>query len=491
MRVRSLAIALLVLSLPACGGSDPAVLRMQMSPTGEGATNASADSKMMAPWSIDYELAPGLEKPAAKARSWKALLPDDARTRLVALARALGVKGEVYEQGTDQIAVGSPDAGKSSTEPDTASVTMWVGGGPGSWSYYPPMAKSSSGRLVEPCAPGAADAPDAPGCAPSSDATSTPPTIPEPKNLPSEAAALRTATGILDKAGYDTDSLVITATASTWSTFVSFEEKVDGLRTGNIGGIDFGENAAVIGAWGQFADYQGADTYPLIDLDDAVKRMSSGMWGSWMGVSGAMVKNGATSTRTDSAPSLETPETPVSSDAGAPPETVVSGGETTTTIARTTVVRITGVELALQNFYVSQDEVYLVPSYRFTDGTSEIGTVLAIPDKYLASAEPPIEPAPVDPGSSGSSGGSSGSGSTGQIDPGGAPTTDMPQIPDKDAASLVGLTEAEATKVATSKGWAVRVVERDGEQFMVTADWRGDRVNLTVTGGKVTGTSVG
>ncbi|MFM9225748.1 MAG: hypothetical protein ACKOQ1_03835, partial [Actinomycetota bacterium] len=122
MRVRSLAIALLVLSLPACGGSDPAVLRMQMSPTGEGATNASTDSKMMAPWSIDYELAPGLEKPAAKARAWKALLPDDARTRLAALARALGVKGEVYEQGTDQIAVGSPDAGKSSTEPDTASV---------------------------------------------------------------------------------------------------------------------------------------------------------------------------------------------------------------------------------------------------------------------------------------------------------------------------------------------------------------------------------
>lgn len=131
MRVRPLAVALLVMSLPACRGSDPAVLRMQMSLTEEGPTNASTDSKMMAPWSIDYELAAGLEEPASEARAWKALLPGDARTRLVALARALGVKGEVYEQGTDHVAVGSPSAGKGSTEAASASVTMWVGEAPG------------------------------------------------------------------------------------------------------------------------------------------------------------------------------------------------------------------------------------------------------------------------------------------------------------------------------------------------------------------------
>jgi len=481
------------MSLPACRGSDPAVLRMQMSLTEEGPTNASTDSKMMAPWSIDYELAAGLEEPASEARAWKALLPGDARTRLVALARALGVKGEVYEQGTDHVAVGSPSAGKGSTEAASASVTMWVGGGPGAWSYYPPTATSLSGEVVEPCAAGA---PDAPGCARSSIATTAPPPIPEPKNLPSEATALRTASQILGKAGYDTDSLAMTVAASTWSTFVSFEEKVDGLRTGNGGGIDFGEDATVLGAWGQFADYRGADTYPLIDLGDAVKRMSSGVRGSWSSAApGAMFKDGASSTRTDSAPS---PETPVSPDAS--PGTAVSG-DPTTTIAPTPVVRITGVELALQNFPVSQDEMYLVPSYRFTAGEGEIGVVYAIPDKYLAVAEPPIapepvapapdQPAPVGPGSSGSSGASPGSGSTGQTNPGDAPVSEAGQISDKEAASLVGLTETEATKVATSKGWTVRVVERDGEQFMVTADWRGDRVNLTVRGGKVTDTSVG
>lgn len=493
MKFRSLAAASFVVALAACGGSDPAVLRIQASPSGERAANAGADSKMMAPWSIDYELAPGLARPASEARAWKALLPDDARTRLGALARALGVEGEVYEQGTDQIAVGSPDTDTSSKEPDSASVTMWIGGGPGSWSYYPAMATSSAGAVVEPCAPDAADAPDARGCVPSSDATAAPTTIPTPKNLPSEAAARRGATAILTEAGYDVDSLVITATASTWSTFVSFEEKVDGLRTGAVGGIDFGEDASVTGAWGQFARYEAADTYPLIDLDDATERMSSGMWGSWGVPSGAMVKDGATATRTDSAPS---PGTPVDSDAGAPPETVISGVPPTATIARTEVVRITGVELALQYLYVSRDEVYLVPSYRFSDGDGEIGSVVAIPDEYLAVADTPMpEPAPVDPGGGASTPGSPGSGSSGSgggsLDPGSAPPSATVRISDVDASTLVGLDEREAVKVAESKGWVARVVARDGESFMVTTDWRGDRVNLTVVDGEVTAVSVG
>ena len=64
-------------------------------------------------------------------------------------------------------------------------------------------------------------------------------------------------------------------------------------------------------------------------------------------------------------------------------------------------------------------------------------------------------------------------------------------IRDEDAQKLVGLSEEEATKVATGNGWAVRVAERDGESFMLTTDYRTDRVNLTVKNGRVTAVTVG
>lgn len=60
-----------------------------------------------------------------------------------------------------------------------------------------------------------------------------------------------------------------------------------------------------------------------------------------------------------------------------------------------------------------------------------------------------------------------------------------------DAEKLVGLTEDEATKVATGAGWTIRVVSRDGEDFMVTTDWQENRVNITVVDGKVTAVTVG
>jgi hypothetical protein len=64
-------------------------------------------------------------------------------------------------------------------------------------------------------------------------------------------------------------------------------------------------------------------------------------------------------------------------------------------------------------------------------------------------------------------------------------------ISDADAQKLVGLSEAEATKVATGNGWTVRIAMRDGKDFMLTTDYSDTRVNLTVTNGVVTGITVG
>lgn len=64
-------------------------------------------------------------------------------------------------------------------------------------------------------------------------------------------------------------------------------------------------------------------------------------------------------------------------------------------------------------------------------------------------------------------------------------------IPDAAARELVGLTEKTAVTCAESEGWGVRVVHRDGEDFMVTADYRADRVNLVVENDVVTSVTVG
>lgn len=58
-------------------------------------------------------------------------------------------------------------------------------------------------------------------------------------------------------------------------------------------------------------------------------------------------------------------------------------------------------------------------------------------------------------------------------------------------AALVGLSEAEAEAEAEANGWTVRVVERDGEEYMVTMDYSDSRVNLTIEGGVVTNAAVG
>lgn len=444
------------------------VLEMQYGPAGERGANTAADMKMSPVTDVEYELASGLDKPATKARAWKATVPRDARARLAALARSLGVEGEVYEQSGDQLAVGDPSGDARTGD---ASVTMWVGGGPAAWSYYV-QSGSASGTVSEPCAPDAAE------CTSSSDSVLRPPaTMAEPQNLPSESEALASAKKILVTAGYDPEALELDATTSTWSTYVSFEEMIDGKPTGMFGAIDFGADAVVASAWGQFARYDEADTYPLIDLDDALDRFGTSTLGRFT------TKSAAPS------PGVATPETAVPDDAAT--DTV----SPSTSVARTVVVRITQVDLVLQPLYSSQSAVYLVPSYRFSDRGAEVGTVYAVPDEFISIAEPAIpEPAPVDPGTGASTPGQSGSGSSGssgKVDPGSvAPPEDTP-IADADAQRLVGLSETEAVKVAESNGWAARVVERDGESYMVTTDWRSDRVNLTVANGTVTAVSVG
>jgi hypothetical protein len=58
--------------------------------------------------------------------------------------------------------------------------------------------------------------------------------------------------------------------------------------------------------------------------------------------------------------------------------------------------------------------------------------------------------------------------------------------PDPERADAVrGLTEDQAAAEATAHGWPFRVVERDGEEFLVTQDYVANRLNVAIRAGTV------
>ena len=63
--------------------------------------------------------------------------------------------------------------------------------------------------------------------------------------------------------------------------------------------------------------------------------------------------------------------------------------------------------------------------------------------------------------------------------------TDDAGSDDRSATDLIGLTEEQARERAAAEGRAFRVVHRDGEDFIVTADYNPRRVNVFVQDGTV------
>ena len=66
-----------------------------------------------------------------------------------------------------------------------------------------------------------------------------------------------------------------------------------------------------------------------------------------------------------------------------------------------------------------------------------------------------------------------------------------PGISQVRANTLVGMNEAQAEECAASLRWQFRVGQRDDESFMLTKDFRVDRVTITVMQGLVTRVEIG
>jgi hypothetical protein len=150
-------------------------------------------------------------------------------------------------------------------------------------------------------------------------------------------------------------------------------------------------------------------------------------------------------------------------------------------------VSIVGVEEELVTLYGADGSIYLVPGYTFIAAEDEYGyagryTVSALPDEYMQVTDAvdavPATDVPVPDTAV----------AMPSVDPTVAP--DM-SVAKEVADSVVGMSEAEATKTAEAKGLTVRVGSRDGEDFPLTMDYRTDRVTLTVKADKVTAVTVG
>lgn len=286
-------------------------------------------------------------------------------------------------------------------------------------------------------------------------ATSTPPT-----NLPDEVTAIAQVKQLLQDADVRVKPYAFSATKTEWSTDVVGTLMARDVSSNISLYVSFGSDAKITYASGPLVELKNAGSYPLIPPKDAVKRLSQLQYGLVGPTARSAIDMSVSSPATD----------------------------TSTPVAVT--VPITGVRLALMQTTLTNNSSILLPAYTFTNADGEVGTVLAIEEKYLSygdsevtdggDPEPEPEPKPEDPVPP-------------AVVPGQAENpTKLAAMPDETSVKkLIGLTEVEAQKVATELGWQVRVAMRDGEAFMLTADYLTNRVNLTITKGSVTFVVVG
>jgi hypothetical protein len=60
-----------------------------------------------------------------------------------------------------------------------------------------------------------------------------------------------------------------------------------------------------------------------------------------------------------------------------------------------------------------------------------------------------------------------------------------------DARRLLGQTEGTATRIAERWGCFLRVTDRDGHQFILTSDFRTNRIDVVIVGNVITQVGIG
>ena len=441
------AVVASVLLFAACGPSDPLVLSLKSSQVKSGSNRANPasarnaeDAKLAYAQDVSYSVLNELPDLGDTGAAWSVSPLKENKGTLKKLAIALGVSGEVVKEDTNNISIGFDDK-------TGAGLRLYVDVSSAWWNY-------SSGSV-------GSGSVSSPACAPDTECVDAGRPVVDPAppvNLPDEATAIALVTKLLQNAGLRVKLYALSATKTEWSTDVVGTLMARDVSSNISLHVSFGSDAKITFASGPLVELKDAGSYPLVAPKDAVKRLSQLQYGLVGPTARSAIDMSVSSPATDGSASAAID------------------------------VPITGVRLALMQTTLTNNSSILLPAYTFTNADGDVGTVLAIEDKYLSygdsevtdGADPVPEPKPADPGSP-------------AVDPGQAenPTNPVAALDDASAKKLIGLTEAEAQKVATELGWQVRVAMRDGEAFMLTTDYQTNRVNLTITKGSVTFVVVG
>lgn len=427
----------------------------------EPATDAATSEMRIAPWVVEFSVAPGMPALPTDATGYVYDAAGPATAEQVsALAAALSVAGE--PQRLDDESGGGWRVGPD----DGSAASLWVGDdGQLSWNH------------------GAAWAVDRPlaECVVSVDADGTESSdCPEPEpptGVPSAEEAEQRAADLMVALGFDPATLTFEVYADEWFASVDVSQRTAAGAAFRTWGFGFGAEGVLQYANGSLASPAPVGPYPLIGIDEAVARLSEPFFG--VGVARAE-------------PAVDVIAEPLPEDTGGVEETTGATLPVDSTPTETVVIELVDVVADLWWAWDVDGAVHLLPAYRFIDRDGGWHTTPAVTADFLIQVDPgvtiepmpvetlpvetlpvesvpvetlpvetvPVESVPVDPGS----------------DPEGAlPTLEQ----------WVGLSLEEFTANAETIGFTTRVVQLDGEFLAGTADYRTDRVNVVVVDARV------
>lgn len=431
--------------------------------------------------------------------------PDAAR--IEKLAALLGVEGELREVPADQGGgwmIGAADYSTATLMVSTDGMLSW-------WFNPAPSTAVSSVECiyvdpaidVVPLDTDAVATTEAEGSTVGGDAAVAPPDsscvapLP-PANVPDDDAALAKAKQLFADMGYDNSTFDYEVYADEWGANVTAYLLLNGMRSPLSLSVGFGAESAVTWASGSLATPVPAGEYPLVGVEGGVARLNdeSGQWGGYWGGPTAVA-------RMESTASVEVAADSSGSDVGSGGVAVSESSTEPVSIdspvcdpaadcvdempeLEPVTVTLTGVKMGLTMIWAADNTVWLLPAYEFSADDGGMYTVIAVDDSFIQLPAPyptdtiPVDTMPID----------TVSGET--VPAESVPTDSVPvdfEMVDQAAANeaLVGLSLDEAVKVAEELGWEVRVSRLDGEEQILTADLRTNRVNVAVVDGAVIG----
>ncbi len=437
------AVAGLAVALAACGTATPPAPPPRIPPlaaSGQAAT-AGAAIAYPAPAQVDYRITGTLANVATHAVAYR-LDGTTTTARVTELAGAFGLtnvqsdaSGWTADDGTHTLRV-QRSAGLPWTL--SASGPVAVGGSgcavasPGSTSGAAP------GNAGEVSAAPATPGPSAPAAPVVTAPLAPPPTCPPPTTapgLPTQAAAVQSARGVLAKAGIDLTDATLDASGGSSDWTITVTHALGGVPVvGNIATITIGPLGSFTFASGYLADAVAVGDYPLVGVPGGVQRLRDG--GRWILFGGPgpvpmiAIANGAAAVGAPatavapSAPASGAVSPPASTVSGAnasapaPPPTAICDGATCTTSVTAPATCVAGapcptIPVAVRTIQAvhlglawamptdpTAAEAWLLPVYVFEFDGGMTMSVLAVSDGFLSvasetSTTPPSTPSPM------------------------------------------------------------------------------------------------